>query len=125
VSIYRWLAELDRDGASGIETARPERTISRALPAPLVDFLAKEKAEDRYASVPELIRRAREHGVIGPHERADRSSVWRACVRLGLPLRRVPRALPWGVQRNTRSCSRCSPESRSRSRRESPSSRSW
>jgi putative transposase len=89
-SIYRWLAELDRDGASGIETARPERTISRALPAPLVEFLANEKAEDRYASVPELIRRARERGVIGPHERADRSSVWRACVRLGLPLRRVP-----------------------------------
>lgn len=89
-SIYRWLAELDRDGPSGIETARPERAISLALPAPLLDFLAKEKAEDRYASVPELIRRARELGVIGPLERADRTSVWRACVRLGLPLRRVP-----------------------------------
>jgi len=89
-SIYRWLAELDRDGPSGIETARPERMISRALPQPLVDFLTKEKAEDRYASVPELIRRARERGVLGPHERPDRSSVWRACVRLGLPLRRVP-----------------------------------
>jgi transposase InsO family protein len=89
-SIYRWLAELDRDGTSGIETARPERAISLALPAPLLDFLAKEKAEDRYASVPELIRRARERGVIGPHDRADRTSVWRACVRLGLPLRRVP-----------------------------------
>ncbi len=60
------------------------------LPEPLLDFLATEKAEDRYASVPELIRRARELGVIGPHERADRTSVWRACVRLGLPLRRVP-----------------------------------
>jgi putative transposase len=89
-SIYRWLAELDRDGPTGIETARPERAISLALPAPLLDFLAKEKAEDRYASVPELIRRARELGVIGPLERADRTSVWRACVRLGLPLRRVP-----------------------------------
>lgn len=89
-SIYRWLAELDRDGPNGIETARPERAISLALPAPLLDFLAKEKAEDRYASVPELIRRARELGVIGPHERADRTSVWRACGRLGLPLRRVP-----------------------------------
>lgn len=89
-SIYRWLAELDRDGLSGIETAQPERAISRVLPEPLVDFLAKEKDEDRYASVPELIRRARERGVIGPHERADRTSVWRACVRLGLPLRRVP-----------------------------------
>jgi hypothetical protein len=50
--LYRWLAEFDRDGPSGIETARPERVISRALPQPLVDFLTKEKAEDRHASVP-------------------------------------------------------------------------
>ena len=89
-SIYRWLAELDREGPSGIETAQPARAISLALPQPLVDFLATEKAEDRYASVPELIRRARVRGVIGPDEHVDRTSVWRACVRLGLPLRRVP-----------------------------------
>jgi putative transposase len=89
-SIYRWLAELEREGPSGIETARPAPAISLALPASLLDFLAKEKGEDRYASVPELIRRARVLGVIGPHERADRTSVWRACVRLGLPLRRIP-----------------------------------
>jgi putative transposase len=89
-SIYRWLAELDRDGPSGIETAKPERAISLVLPESLVEFLATEKAEDRYASVPELIRRARERGVVGPHERVDRTSVWRACARLGLPLRRVP-----------------------------------
>ena len=89
-SIYRWLAELDRDGPDGIETAKPTPTISRALPQRLLDFLAEEKAEDRYASVPELIRRACQHGVIGPHQRVDRTSVWRACVRLGLPLRRVP-----------------------------------
>src|SRR5882724_10619775 len=38
-SIYRWLAELDREGPSGIETAQPERAISLALPQPLVDFL--------------------------------------------------------------------------------------
>jgi len=89
-SIYRWLAELDRDGPSGIETAQPERAISLVLPASLVEFFATEKAEDRYASVPELIRRARERGVVGPHERVDRTSVWRACTRMGLPLRRVP-----------------------------------
>lgn len=89
-SIYRWLAELDHDGLGGLETAQPERAISLALPGPLVDFLATEKGEDRYASVPELIRRARVRGVIGPAERVDRTSVWRACTRLGLPLRRVP-----------------------------------
>jgi putative transposase len=89
-SIYRWLAELERDGPTGIETAKPTPTISQALPQQLLDFLAEEKAEDRYASVPELIRRARERGVMGPHQRVDRTSVWRACGRMGLPLRRVP-----------------------------------
>jgi transposase InsO family protein len=86
-SLYRWLAEHDHDGPAGVA---PTPVISRALPAPLLDFLAEEKAEDRYASIPELLRRARELGVIGPHQRIDRTSVWRACVRLGLPLRRVP-----------------------------------
>jgi putative transposase len=89
-SIYRWLAEQDRDEPAGPEPVSPAPVISRALPAALLDFLAAEKAEDRYASVPELIRRALQLGVIGPHQRVDRTSVWRACARLGLPLRRVP-----------------------------------
>ena len=89
-SIYRWLGELDRDGPAGIETAQPAPTISRALPPALLDFFAEEKAEDRYASVPELIRRALQRGVIGPHQRVDRTSAWRACDRMDLPLRRVP-----------------------------------
>lgn len=89
-SIYRWLAEQGRTGLAGIETAQPARVISRALPAPLLDFLEQEKAEDRYASVPELIRRAHQLGVIGPHQRVDRTTVYRVCVRLGLPLHRLP-----------------------------------
>lgn len=89
-SIYRWLAEQGRDEPADPEPAQPACVISRALPAALLDFLAEEKAEDRYASVPELLRRAHQLGVIGPHQRVDRTSVWRACVRLGLPLRRVP-----------------------------------
>src|SRR4051812_7459749 len=79
-SIYRWLAEYDRDEPAVLEPAAP--VISLALPTALLDFLTAEKAEDRYASVPELIRRALQLGVIGPHQRIDRTSVWRACVRL-------------------------------------------
>ncbi|HMG54569.1 MAG TPA: hypothetical protein VK601_13825, partial [Kofleriaceae bacterium] len=86
-SIYRWLAAQDHDEPAVPE---PAPVMSRALPTALLDFLAAEKTEDRYASVPELIRRALQLGVIGPHQRVDRTSVWRACVRLGLPLRRVP-----------------------------------
>ena len=89
-SVYRWLAEFDRDEPPGPEPVPPARVISRALPAALLAFLAEEKAEDRYASIPELLRRAHQLGVLGPHQRVDRTSVWRACVRLGLPLRRVP-----------------------------------
>jgi len=89
-SVYRWLAEQARDEVAAAEPVSPVPMLSRALPAALLDFLAAEKSEDRYASVPELIRRAVQLGVIGPHQRIDRTSVWRACVRLGLPLRRVP-----------------------------------
>jgi transposase InsO family protein len=89
-SIYRWLAELEGDAPASVEPVPPAPVISRVLPAALLDFLRAEKAEDRYASVPELLRRAHQLGVIGPHQRVDRTSVWRACVRLGLPLRRVP-----------------------------------
>jgi putative transposase len=91
-SVYRWLAEQgsDCDEPAGPEPVPPAPVISRALPASLLAFLEEEKAEDRYASVPELIRRAHQLGVIGPHQDVDRTTVYRACVRLGLPLRRVP-----------------------------------
>jgi len=56
----------------------------------LLEFLAKEKKLDRHASVPELLRRARELEVVDLDESFDRTTVWRACKRLGLPLRRVP-----------------------------------
>jgi hypothetical protein len=48
-SIYRWLAEQDRDEPADPEPAEPARVISRALPAALLDFLVAEKAEDRYS----------------------------------------------------------------------------
>jgi transposase len=38
-SIYRWIAEFDRDGTDGIEMARPERTISLTLPQLTVPLL--------------------------------------------------------------------------------------
>jgi putative transposase len=89
-SVYRWLAEQDRDEPADPAPVPPAPVISRTLPAALLTFLEEEKAADRYASVPELIRRAYQLGVLGPHQQVDRTSVWRACVRLDLPLRRVP-----------------------------------
>jgi hypothetical protein len=92
-SIYRWLKELEASGLSALETERPGPRpdfISEALRPEFCDFLRAEKKLDRYASVPELIRRAKLRGVIGPDQEVDRTSVWRACRRMQLPLRRLP-----------------------------------
>ena len=91
-SLYRWLSDHQAAGLSGLESAPPgpAPVLSLALPQALLDFLQSEKALDRYASVPELIRRARLRGVIPHNLPVDRVSVWRACCRMGLPMRRVP-----------------------------------
>jgi transposase InsO family protein len=91
-SIYRWFADFKIGGVDELETARPAPSdhVSKALCAELVEFLRSEKSVDRYASVPELIRRAREHGIIKPGTDVDRTTAWRACKRMELPMRRVP-----------------------------------
>ncbi len=90
-SLYRWHREHQMAGLAGLEDAtRAVCADSEALPRPLLEFFIAEKKSDRYASVPELIRRARARGIVGADQAIDRSTVWRACVRLGLPLRRVP-----------------------------------
>ncbi len=91
-SLYRWLGGHRAAGLCGLESAPPgpAPVISLALPQGLLDFLQSEKTLDRYASVPELIRRARLRGVIREDLPVDRVSVWRACCRIGLPMRRVP-----------------------------------
>ena len=90
-SAYRWWAKFKARGWSGLRTGRSGMPpVYPALPSHLLDFLCAEKKLDRYASIPELLRRARELAIIGSSEDFDRVTVWRACQRLGLPLRRVP-----------------------------------
>jgi putative transposase len=91
-SVYRWLKVYEEKGVGGLQSAvRGPRGVSQALPQALLDFFRAEKGLDRYASVPELLRRARELGVLGAQDCVDRVSAWRACRRLELPLRRVPK----------------------------------
>lgn len=86
-TVYRWLHAFAAGGVSALEPAPRNKTAtSEVLSEPLVDFLRTEKGEDARASVPELIRRAREEGLLAEDERVDRVSVWRACKRMGLPL---------------------------------------
>jgi transposase InsO family protein len=91
-SIYRWLEGHEAGGVRGLETQprTPSGLVSTVLPQALLDFFRSEKAEDRYASVPELLRRARLRGIVAPDLEIDRVSAWRACRRMDLPLRRVP-----------------------------------
>lgn len=90
-TLYRWLAAFKGAGHGGLE---PEirKTIadSMALPEDLLKFLKVVKGDtrERDTSVPELIRQARIKGVIEEDAAVSRTSVWRACRRLDLPVTR-------------------------------------
>jgi transposase InsO family protein len=90
-SVYRWWSNFQAKGWSGLLTGRSGAPrVYTALSPHLLEFLRDEKKLDRYASVPEVLRRARELEIVARSEKFNRVTVWRACKRLGLPLRRVP-----------------------------------
>ncbi len=88
-TLYRWSAAYRKDGVAGLEPmARPRVKGSAVLAPRLLDFLCEQKQRDPFASVPGLIELARQTGVLAEDELISRVTVWRACRRLGLPLRR-------------------------------------
>ena len=91
-TIYRWLAAWDAEQTlESLEPAERRRTeTSVVLPQALIDFIREEKKIDPRASSPELIRRAKICNIIAPGSWVTRSTVWRACRRMGLPTRRRP-----------------------------------
>jgi len=92
-TIYRWLAAFDAHGLAGLEPASRKRTTtSVVLATPLLAFIKAQKKEDIRASIPEILRRAREVGVIGKLELVHRSTVHRACVRMDVPTVRRKKA---------------------------------
>ena len=100
-TIYRWLRSFESAGFAGLQPeARPKVEHSVVLPSHFIDFLANEKLRDRDASVPELIRRARELGLLADGATVDRTTVYRECKRLGLYLSRRKRKR--GPDRDTR-----------------------
>ena len=87
-SLYRWLLAYDSHGMLGLEPKARTVESSLALPLAFVQFLVGEKRRDPQASIPEIIRRATELGVLDSHEATERSTVYRTARRLGLPIAR-------------------------------------
>ena len=88
-SLYRWYAAFREKGITGLEPkARLPLPDSRVLKPEFLDLLRVKKIADPELSVPDLIKLARNSGVLGSQEQVSRTTVWRACVRMGLPMRR-------------------------------------
>ena len=93
-SLYRWLAAYEARGVLGLEPKARSKaaSCSKVLSQAFIDFLVAEKRRDHVAAVPELIRRATQRGILKESEAVDRSTVYRTCRRLGLPLARCRHA---------------------------------
>lgn len=90
-TVYRWLSAFKKDDASGLEPdPRPRIQTSNALSPDMVRYLKAQKLLDPKASVPEIVKQAEAQGVVAPGE-VSRTSAWRACRRMGLPLNRPQR----------------------------------
>ena len=90
-TVQRWWVAHGRGGLAALEPrSRKRTTTSEVLPDALVAFFKEEKLRDPRASVPELLRRAKLSGALDPDLLTDRTTAWRACVRMGLPTRFRP-----------------------------------
>jgi len=88
-TIYRWLAAHQGQGLTGLgRAARAKVERSQVLDDKLLAFLAAERERDRDASIPELLRRAQQYDIVPDASGVDRTSVWRAMRRMGVPTRR-------------------------------------
>jgi hypothetical protein len=90
-TIQRWRVAFLSGGMAALEPKDRTRTqTSQVLSRKLVAFLRDEKDRDPRASVPELLRRARTSGVVAEDDPVDRTTLWRACRRMGLATRARP-----------------------------------
>ena len=90
-TLYRWVAAYRAADVAGLEPRERPRveTSQVAVDGDARAARARAKATDPELSVPDLIDLARARGVLGAEERVCRTTVWRACRRMGLPLSRV------------------------------------
>jgi transposase InsO family protein len=91
-TIQRWLSKHKESGILGL-VPKKRSTIesSRVLSPDLLSFLKNEKGKDIYATIPELLRRAKEYGLVQEDENICPSTVWRAFGRMGIDTKRHAR----------------------------------
>jgi putative transposase len=87
-TLYRWLSAFEQGGANALMPV-PRQGGPLVLSQDLLDFFRDQKQADPATSVPELIRRAGATGCVAPGEKIDRTTVWRALLRMGVPTNRV------------------------------------
>lgn len=84
-SIYRWVAAFEAQGFAGLlSKERVRRQDSLVIDQPMLDFFKIQKTADPQVSVPELIRRAKQLGMIKANEQISRVTVWRTLNRMGI-----------------------------------------
>ena len=90
-TLQRWRSAYATGDIEALAPRSRKRTeTSVVLSEALLAFLRAEKHLDPRASVPELLRRATIRGIIAADLPIDRTTVWRACRRMGLPTRARP-----------------------------------
>ncbi len=91
-SVYRWVALHEQGGVGALQNRpRVRAAVSKVLDEKLLDFLKSERGQDPEASIPELLRRAKERKVIHPNQEVDRTTAYRALVRMEVPTGRRKR----------------------------------
>jgi transposase InsO family protein len=84
-SLYRWYRTF-QDGGFDALLDKPRGIAGYVLPGAFLEFMGAEKKLDPEASVPEVIRRAVERGLIGENDKIDRTTAYRAARRMNLPI---------------------------------------
>lgn len=84
-TLRRWVGDYKRIGFNGLlPVDRRMTSASRVLKNDFISYICREKITDQDASIPELMRRAKEDEVdIGTNSRV---TVWRAAKKLNLPI---------------------------------------